>query len=447
VSVLIPERLVSMDIAQIELLDKSKRRILSALWLVAALLLVIVVFRFLPWINDALSGSPRYLLVLTETFARQLAEQTQMQFPVIVEHDEQGTCQAVNAPSVPDQEIRGTIYLLTYSEQQRLTCLTTYVVTATDVSGSPTVHTFTPTEGQNYGPKMLAAVTAIPETRIIHSYTSEYLKRLHWRYTPHFPLSPSEAASLTSHSYYSGAKPAGGSVGIEFDYGELRTEVAQRHRKLNVALSWILVGDAALFLFLLGKLWALYRHSSHYSRLYELTLTPGIFLKTNIATELDAARRRYVERQQETQARVREQQKLQSLRKTWQEGLRSVLPNLADDELRARVQECLECETQNLEQLKSLWVEVQERTGAKTPADKLSLLLESIKPYSTEEEFRISHNEAFAILKKSGFRVARSFATALHDQFRARAREMEELALPESDRALHNQAVMRESKR
>lgn len=77
--------------------------------------------------------------------------------------------------------------------------------------------------------------------------------------------------------------------------------------------------------------------------------------------------------------------------------------------------------------MKSLWVEVQERTGLKTPADKLNLLLESTKPYGTEEEFLAARAEAFAILNKSGFRTARTFATTMHDQFKIRAREMEEL--------------------
>jgi len=62
-----------MDTPQIELLDKSKRRILLALWLAAALLLVILALRFVPWINDDLSGEPQYVRVLTETFVREFA--------------------------------------------------------------------------------------------------------------------------------------------------------------------------------------------------------------------------------------------------------------------------------------------------------------------------------------------------------------------------------------
>jgi len=77
--------------------------------------------------------------------------------------------------------------------------------------------------------------------------------------------------------------------------------------------------------------------------------------------------------------------------------------------------------------MKSLWVEVQEQMGLKTPADKLGSLLESAKPYCTDEEFLAGRAEAFAILNKSGFRAARTFAINMHDQYKTRAREMEEL--------------------
>jgi len=110
---------------QVELIEKSKKRFIATICVTAVLLLVLSTLRFAPRFNDALAGKPEYVRVLTETFARQLATRTQMQFPVIVEQDEHATCQGVTAPSIPDEQIRGTIYLLTYSEQQRLTCLTT----------------------------------------------------------------------------------------------------------------------------------------------------------------------------------------------------------------------------------------------------------------------------------------------------------------------------------
>ena len=96
-----------MDAPQIELLERNKRRAVFVLCLTAVGLLVLSALRFVPRLNDALSGKPEYVRILTETFGRQLATQTQMQFPVIVEQDEHGTCQAVSAPSIAEEEIRG----------------------------------------------------------------------------------------------------------------------------------------------------------------------------------------------------------------------------------------------------------------------------------------------------------------------------------------------------
>jgi hypothetical protein len=197
-----------VDAAQVELHERSKRRAVLVLCLTAVALLVGSALRFVPRLNDALSGKAEYVRILTETFGRQLAAQTRMQFPVIVEQDEQGTCQAVSAPSIAEEEIRGTIYLLTYSEQQNLTCITTYVVPM-NASGGSTLRGIGPAEGTNYGPALLGTVKAIAQDRIVHVYAPEYLRRLHWRYTPHFPLSPSEAASLRSQSYYQAARNRG----------------------------------------------------------------------------------------------------------------------------------------------------------------------------------------------------------------------------------------------
>ena len=422
-----------MHTVQIELLEKSKRRVVATLCGAVVVLLTLSALRFVPRLNDALAGKPEYVRVLTETFARQLGTQTQMQFPVIVEQDESAPCQAVNGPSLPDEEIRGTIYLLTYSERRHLTCTTTYIV-PTDASRFSTLRNFTPSEGKNYGPALLGTIKAIAEDRIVHVFAPEYLKRLHWRYKPHFPLSPSEAASLRSQSYYSSAAQPGGSVSIDLDYGELRAQVARRHHKLNSILSVLLIALGALFFVLLRKLALVYRSSSQHCRVYQLTLTQRAFLTENIAAKLSAARREYFERQHQTQTRLREEERLRALRNSWNESLRSALASLKDEQLRRRVQECLESEPQGLEQIRSLWVEVKDQTGIKTPADKLDLLLESAKPFCTEEEFLAGRAEAFAVLNKSGFRAARALAIAMHDQFKVRAREVEELE--SSDRSI-----------
>ena len=68
-----------------------------------------------------------------------------------------------------------------------------------------------------------------------------------------------------------------------------------------------------------------------------------------------------------------------------------------------------------------------EQAGQKTPAERLDLLVDSIRAYCTEEQFQACQSEARAILSKSGFRSVRKYAIATPDQFKTRAREMEEM--------------------
>ena len=228
-----------MDASQIETIERSKRRILALLYVTLGGLVVFSALRFVPRLNDIAAAKPEYVRILTETFARQLSAQTQEQFPVIVEQDEHVPCQAVKALSIPDEEIRSTLYVLTYSERQHLTCITSYAV-PTDTPRFPNLRGVTPATGKNYGAALLDPVKAVPLDRIAHVHAPEYLKRLHWRYKPHFPLSPSEAASLTSQSYYSGAETAGRSTSIDFDYGEVRASIWQlpSHASCTKSIAW-----------------------------------------------------------------------------------------------------------------------------------------------------------------------------------------------------------------
>ena len=144
-----------------------------------------------------------------------------------------------------------------------------------------------------------------------------------------------------------------------------------RHQIVNSGLSVLLIGCVALSILLLRQLALAFRTLSQYCRVYQVQLTPRVFLKGNVATELSVARRRYFERQRQAQTRLREDKRLQALNRL-AEGLRAALPNLTDEQLRRRVQECLEHEPQDLEQMRSLWVEIQERAGQKSLAEKLA---------------------------------------------------------------------------
>jgi hypothetical protein len=231
---------------------------------------------------------------------------------------------------------------------------------------------------------------------------------------------------LGSRSYYSSPEEPDGKANIEINYAEIRDQVAEHHRNVNFRLSLMTVVCSTLLMVAFGTLIALYRTASQYWRTYHLKLTAKVFFTENLASRLAAVRQDFFQQQQRDQEQVREREKLSLLKYGWGQSLRSALTHIADDGLRARIEDCLAAQSPDLEQMKALWMEVQERTQT-TPAEKLELLLESLLPYCTEEEYQTCRAEGLEIFKKSGYKPARKFAISMHDQFKRRAREMEEL--------------------
>ena len=97
-------------------------------------------------------------------------------------------------------------------------------------------------------------------------------------------------------------------------YRHAKESILLRHQIVNSGLSVLLTDCVAVSILLLRKLALAFRALSQYGRVYQLQLTPRVFLKGNVATELSLAWRRYFERQQQTQARLREEEKLRALR-------------------------------------------------------------------------------------------------------------------------------------
>ncbi len=116
--------------------------------------------------------------------------------------------------------------------------------------------------------------------------------------------------------------------------------------------------------------------------------------------------------------------------------LRSALESLHDTDLQQRIEDCLANETVDVDQLGQLWEEVMKDLGHKTPEERLAALLESLKPYCTEEELASCRQEALSILEKSGFRSARKYAVAMHDEFKLRAKAREVKASESEDDSL-----------
>jgi hypothetical protein len=408
-------------------LQASKQRCLSVLIIATIALVFFLAMRFFsPW-NDALSGEPEYVRVLTEGLAKQLAA-VDPQRPIIVQKNESGPCPQVKGPGVPNEEIQDSFYVLTYSEKQRITCFTTYAVPA-DAAKFSNAHTVRPGLGKNYGASLLGPVRAVAINNVSHQHSPEYLRWLHWRFQPHFPLSQSEAANLAGRADYSGAEEGNvsgtRSTNLEVNLEEARAEVAKPHESANLVLALLLGSITVLLLATVWRLGWIYTAVSRYFCIYHSGISVGDFLGENLSQKMDTERRRYIEQRRRLQEQDRERERLRLVLVQWEENLRAILPRLTDDELRRRIQECLEAP--ELEQLKGLWIETQEQLGQKSPADKLGILVESIRPYCTEEELQACRTEVFAVLRRTGFREARKLAITMHDRFKLRAREIEEL--------------------
>jgi hypothetical protein len=149
------------------------------------------------------------------------------------------------------------------------------------------------------------------------------------------------------------------------------------------------------------------------------------FLRQNMKQRTSVARAKYFEQEHQGQVQQRKEAMETSLRQDLEEKLRFALANLHDESLRKRVEEGIKAKSHDLDGIRQLWEEVQEAAGHKTPEERLALLLESITPYGTEDELNACGEEALRIFTNSGFREARNYAVAMHDQFRLRMREME----------------------
>jgi hypothetical protein len=83
-------------------------------------------------------------------------------------------------------------------------------------------------------------------------------------------------------------------------------------------------------------------------------------------------------------------------------------------------------ENSDLPAMQSLLDQLSAQAAQRTPADRLTLLLESLREYCTDEQFARCCAEAFDLLSRTGFRDARDLVVARHDEFRNLFRAMQE---------------------
>ncbi len=131
---------------------------------------------------------------------------------------------------------------------------------------------------------------------------------------------------------------------------------------------------------------------------------------------------------QDEQKRTREHARAAIIARRSSEAIRthleSLLRRLPDEEKRVRIGECLA--RNNPEEMKAVIQEIKGQAEQRSPEDKLTELLDSLKEYCSDEELDGYCSQAFQVLAESGFRDARTFVVNTHDQLRTRLKELEE---------------------
>ena len=401
--------------------ERRKSALIGKFSLSILLIVVCLLLRFVPPLNTWLSGPPQPVRALTRAMAKITVQQLGGHYPVLVVRDENEACyniKKLDADSLPDD----VYYVWNYSESRHLSCFTAYLVPTAGFRGYETqVVTLDPAHTENFGRELTQAVKVIPFDRALKTHGEEYLGMLDWRTDVHFPLTHVVAGGAT---YYdpppSSPKPPG--MIAEISFSELRADVARRHNTVNIIL-WTAMGLLALITTkTLVNLHGLYR------KFAEQFPADGsrLAFRGFIQGDLNAMVARYDRLNRERQERLQEEARLNRFRSEMEEKLRYMLETTADEALRARITACLADPQVDLKAMQELWEDLQRQPSSKPPEDRLAVLLESFREYCSEGEWQACHQEAFALLERSGFRRAREYAVEMHEQLRAREKKKQE---------------------
>ncbi len=418
-----------LNVGQVEQFQRRKRRSIVVLVTSIVLLAAGCALRFIPRLNDRLSGRPQYLRALTLLTTREVARVSQYGSPVVLLGEDE-RCDPLQPTGITEDQMEGMLYLFTYSERNRFSCMTAAAIPV-DSSKFSGLRTIRPEDGWTEGPRLLRPANVLPVLRTMRVYPAEYLRLLHWRARPWLPISEKQVQALASRRYES-ASDASISLDtradITLDFEQVRALVRERHDQLNFQLSLMLVFLGAMPFCVAGMLLLQYKNAFRHLQQYEQRLTFGVFVFHDLNDMTSAAQSKHIARQMEIKTQQRTKDALHSFHQELELGLRSALERLHDADLRKRVQDCLSVPLPDLEKMKQLGEEVKECLGHKMPEERLALLLESLKDLCSPEEFGTYQEQASMMLHKSGFRTAREFAVQTHTELKLRAKQAEEEA-------------------
>ncbi len=414
------EILVSSEFAVTESYQKQKKRFVSITLVGASLLVLSLCLGFIPLLNDAISGKPQYMRWVADRVARSIAARFGNDSAVIVTPDETTDCRQITDVNVPNPD--DFYYVITYSEKAHSLCFITYasLPKGWDHANSLVLY---PSTGKNYGQKLNAPVQAVAVSQLQMVYPMAYLSLLHWR-AKIDSSSFKQAANARFERWFNSSAEPGDSLDVEIDFPSLRADVGRRHGFVNHALMAVLAASMLLIAFAGYKARRSYQEFGAFLTRYHYPLTFAAYVRQDPIAIADRPREVY----QDEQKRTREHARAAIIARRSSEAIRthleSLLRRLPDEEKRVRIGECLA--RNNPEEMKAVIQEIKGQAEQRSPEDKLTELLDSLKEYCSDEELDGYCSQAFQVLAESGFRDARTFVVNTHDQLRTRLKELEE---------------------
>jgi hypothetical protein len=384
-----------------------------------SLLAMCSALRFIPSSNDKISGQPRYMRIIADGLARTVAGATGNESPVILIQDEALDCQWTDTPTAGDPA--AFYYVILYSETYRAFCFVTYAEAF--VGGSPAIsRTLTPKTGRNYGHPLTGTVTVVPVAHVALRFPEAYLARLHWR----AKADPEQIASLPAAEFARSQSLSfpHNDMNLSLNFDELRVAVGHKHEIVNTVLDSLCVIFLLLVLASVVRMEFLYVRFRDECRAYHPAPSLASFLRRDLEVIIKHAHEERQRQNQEAMEALRAANLLDRSREAVRKRLGDLLDVLDDDAQRRRVQESLAAA--DLQNMRNVLQELESHVGQKTPEERLTLLLESLKEFCTAEEFEVNRLEAFDTLARIGFRKARLFVVQTHDEFRARAKSLED---------------------
>lgn len=399
-----------------------QRRIASVLVLVfMAGLFSFILLRFEPQMNRVFEGRPAYMRHVAEHVGASLAAQEHLQTAVIVAGEAKHDCRTVpNASSFGDQKI---FFVVTYTERSHSFCVTQYGL-AVDAQAQGVI-TLSEESGRNYGARIQLPVQVAPIGHVFKVLPDFVVSLIDWR----TPL-PSSAGNVAFDSQ-TNVSSAGqvSDTGLDVNFFEIRAALKREHDHSNILLEIILAGLALAVLVSIvwmSRVYGAFRlECSAYNRDINLRQFFSEDLD-NFVLHLERDHRLAIEK---SQAQSRDADTARRHREELRLRLSALLEGSTDDAQRQEILDTLN--EDNHASLESLVHRIGTRP--KSSDERLRTLLQSLKEYCRAEELQQHEDEAMELLHTAGFRPAREFVVRLHEELRARAREVEH-AEAESER-------------